>query len=73
MGKVVLYRMNPANIPALAAVRPDVCVLANNHVLDFGRTGLAETLTSLAAAGVQAPGAGRDIAGARRPAAVPVR
>ena len=73
VGKVVLYRMNPANIPALAAVRPDVCVLANNHVLDFGRTGLAETLTSLAAAGVQAPGAGRDIAGARRPAAVPVR
>ena len=73
VGKVVLYRMNPANIPALAAVRPDVCVLANNHVLDFGRTGLAETLTSLAAAGVPAPGAGRDIAGAGRPAAVPVR
>ena len=71
--KAVLYRMNPANIPALTAVRPDVCVLANNHVLDFGRAGLAETLASLAAAGVQAPGAGRDIAGARRPAAVPVR
>ena len=44
VGKAVLYRMNPANIPALTAVRPDVCVLANNHVLDFGRTGLAETL-----------------------------
>ena len=73
MGKAVLYRMSPANIPALTAVRPDVCVLANNHVLDFGRTGLAETLSSLAAAGVQASGAGRDIAEARRPAAVPVR
>jgi poly-gamma-glutamate synthesis protein (capsule biosynthesis protein) len=64
--------MNPANLPALTAVRPDVCVLANNHVLDFGRTGLAQTLASLAAAGVQAPGAGRDLAEARRPAAVPV-
>ena len=72
VGKAVLYRMNPANIPALTAARPDICVLANNHVLDFGRTGLAETLVSLAAAGVQAPGAGRDIAEARRPAAVPV-
>jgi len=68
----VLYRMNPANIAALTAARPDICVLANNHVLDFGRTGLAETLASLAAAGVQAAGAGRDIAEARRPAAVPV-
>ena len=72
VGKVVLYRMNPANLPALTAVRPDVCVLANNHVLDFGRTGLTETLASLAVAGVQAPGAGRDLAEARRPAAVPV-
>lgn len=72
VGKAVLYRMSPANIPALTAVRPDVCVLANNHVLDFGRTGLAETLSSLAAAGVQASGAGRDIADARRPAAVPL-
>ena len=35
-GKAVHYRMNPANSEALAAVRPDVCVLANNHVLDFG-------------------------------------
>jgi poly-gamma-glutamate capsule biosynthesis protein CapA/YwtB (metallophosphatase superfamily) len=71
--KAVLYRMSPANIPALTAVRPDVCVLANNHVLDFGRTGLAETLSSLAAAGVQTAGAGRDLADARRPAAVPIR
>src|SRR5262245_59502496 len=38
-GKAVHYRMNPANAPVLAAVRPDVCVLANNHVLDFGRRG----------------------------------
>lgn len=73
VGKAVLYRMSPANIPALTAARPDVCVLANNHVLDFGRSGLAETLSSLAAAGVQTPGAGRDITEARRPAAVTLR
>ncbi len=71
-GKGVHYRMNPANLPCLAAARPDACVLANNHVLDFGRRGLAETLDTLAAAGLQAVGAGRDITAARRPAVVAV-
>ena len=69
-GKTVHYRMSPANIACLAAARPDVCVLANNHVLDFGRRGLTETLDTLARAGLPAVGAGRDCAAARRP--VPV-
>jgi poly-gamma-glutamate synthesis protein (capsule biosynthesis protein) len=72
-GKAVHYRMHPANLPALAALRPDVCVLANNHVLDFGRSGLAETLAELAAAGLGVAGAGVDLAAAQRPAVVPVR
>ncbi|GAA3375922.1 CapA family protein [Streptomyces sannanensis] len=71
-GKQVHYRMHPANLPCLAAARPDVCVLANNHVLDFGRPGLEETLDVLAGGGLRAVGAGRDAAAAGRPAAVPV-
>jgi poly-gamma-glutamate synthesis protein (capsule biosynthesis protein) len=71
-GKAVHYRMHPANLPCLAAARPDVCVLANNHVLDFGPTGLEETLDSLAAAGLRTAGAGRDAEAAWRPAAVPL-
>jgi poly-gamma-glutamate capsule biosynthesis protein CapA/YwtB (metallophosphatase superfamily) len=71
-GKEVHYRMNPANLPALAAVRPDVCVLANNHVLDFGRPGLEETLDTLAGAGLRTAGAGPDADTTRRPAVVPV-
>ncbi|MFG2981118.1 CapA family protein [Streptomyces sp. NPDC048258] len=67
-GKGVHYRMHPANLPCLEAARPDVCVLANNHVLDYGRHGLAETLDSLAAAGLRTAGAGRDLDEARRPA-----
>jgi poly-gamma-glutamate synthesis protein (capsule biosynthesis protein) len=35
-GKPLHYRMHPANLPALTVARPDVCVLANNHVLDHG-------------------------------------
>src|SRR5439155_5584404 len=43
---------------------------ANNHVLDFGRRGLAETLNTLAGAGLRAAGAGRDMAQAQRAAMV---
>ncbi|MFE8947301.1 CapA family protein [Streptomyces sp. NPDC007856] len=71
-GKAVHYRMHPANLPALAVARPDVCVLSNNHVLDFGRPGLEETLDSLAGAGLRAVGAGRDADEAYAPAAVPL-
>ncbi|MFF8812750.1 CapA family protein [Streptomyces pactum] len=70
--KGIHYRMAPANLPCLASVRPDVCVLANNHVLDFGRPGLAETLDQLAAARLRTAGAGLDSARAWRPAVVPV-
>ncbi|GCB52153.1 CapA family protein [Streptomyces sp. NL15-2K] len=72
-GKAVHYRMHPANLPALTVARPDVCVLANNHVLDFGRAGLEETLDALRRAGLRVAGAGRDADEAHAPAAVPVR
>jgi poly-gamma-glutamate synthesis protein (capsule biosynthesis protein) len=71
-GKAIHYRMSPGNVPCLAAARPDACALANNHVLDFGRRGLQDTLDALSAAGLRAVGAGRDPGQARRPAAVPV-
>lgn len=71
-GKGIHYRMNPANLPCLSAVHPDVCVLANNHVLDFGVQGLTDTLDALAGAELRAAGAGRDAGEASRPAVVPI-
>ncbi|WP_405411644.1 CapA family protein [Streptomyces decoyicus] len=71
-GKGIHYRMHPANLPCLTAARPDVCVLANNHVLDFGRQGLADTLDALAGAGLRTAGAGADADAARRPAVIPL-
>jgi poly-gamma-glutamate capsule biosynthesis protein CapA/YwtB (metallophosphatase superfamily) len=71
-GKAVHYRMSPRNLPCLEVVRPDVCALANNHVLDFGRAGLEETLAVLDRAGLATAGAGRDAAAAWQPAAVPL-
>ena len=60
--KAVHYRMSPQNLACVTAIRPDACALANNHVLDFGRTGLAETLGVLAGAGLSAVGARPDAA-----------
>lgn len=65
--KAVHYRASPGNVACLCAARPDVCVLANNHVLDFGTAGLVETLDVLADAGTRTVGAGRDLAQARDP------
>ena len=70
LGKGVHYRMHPDNIGCLTAARIDVCALANNHVLDYGRAGLLETLETLETAGVKTAGAGRTLDEARRPATV---
>jgi len=66
--KGINYRMHPDNAGVLTAARVDCCVLANNHVLDWGEAGLLETLDTLRRAGIAAAGAGRDAAEARAPA-----
>lgn len=68
--KAVHYRMHPDNVACLTAARPDVCVLANNHVLDFGVRGVEETLDTLTQAGLGPVGAGRSQEQAWRPALV---
>jgi poly-gamma-glutamate synthesis protein (capsule biosynthesis protein) len=67
-GKGINYRMNPANIGCLTAAGIECCVLANNHVLDWGYDGLVETLDTLRAARIHTAGAGMDIAQAAAPA-----
>ena len=69
-GKAVCYRVSPENAACLRALRVDVCSLANNHVLDFGPEGLADTVAALAGLGIPAIGAGVDRESAQRPARV---
>ena len=70
--KGINYRMHPENIPAICAAGIDCCVIANNHVLDWGREGLAETLDTLTRAGLHCAGAGRDRQAAEAPAVLPL-
>jgi len=66
--KGINYRMSPENAACLAAADVDCCVLANNHVLDWGRAGLLDTLAALERLGIRFAGAGRDRVQARMPA-----
>ncbi len=45
--KGIHYRMHPDNVALLDTAGIDVCVLANNHTMDWGRPGLVETIRSI--------------------------
>ena len=70
--KGINYRMHPHNAAFLSAAGIDCCVLANNHVLDWGREGLDETLQTLRRADIAVTGAGADLTAARAPAILPL-
>lgn len=72
LDKGINYRMHPKNVPCLEAAAIDACTLANNHVLDWGEAGLAETLDVLERAGIATAGAGRTPAAAAAPAILDV-
>jgi hypothetical protein len=66
--KGISYRMSPENAGCLAAAGVDCCVLGNNHMLDWGRAGLCDTLATLEHLRIKTAGAGRDAAQASAPA-----
>jgi len=68
--KGINYRMSPANAACLAAARIDCCALANNHVLDWGEAGLAQTLSTLQGIGIRCAGAGLGEEAAWAPARI---
>ncbi len=65
--KGINYRMHPNNTTCLTAAEIDGCILANNHVMDWGYDGLAETLASLESHGIGTVGAGTDRVHAESP------
>jgi poly-gamma-glutamate synthesis protein (capsule biosynthesis protein) len=66
------YRAPAASASALAEAGFDVLTLANNHIVDDGADGLADTIALAAQAGMVAIGAGHDPAEARRGVVVDV-
>jgi poly-gamma-glutamate synthesis protein (capsule biosynthesis protein) len=66
--KRIHYRMHPRNVGCITAARIDCCCLGNNHILDWGYDGLAETIQTLDSVGIGHTGAGRNAAEAAAPA-----
>lgn len=67
-GKPFFFRAPPEAVDALRAIGARGVTLANNHALDFGEAALADTVSSLTAAGIATAGAGRGEQPARRAA-----
>ncbi len=71
--KEVLYRMNPENISCLTAANIDYAALANNPVLDWGYSGLKETLETLKKGKIKYSGAGQNLKEAETPAVMEIK
>ncbi|MCR4305062.1 MAG: CapA family protein [Gallionella sp.] len=66
--KKYVFRSPPAKVSAaLKQAGFNVVSLANNHTLDYGADGLAQTIEALEAAGIRHAGAGADLQAARQP------
>lgn len=67
--KTYVFRSPPAMVGnALRAAGFNVVSLANNHTLDYGTEGLAQTIETLDSVGILHTGAGADLMAARQPA-----
>ncbi len=65
--KTYHFRTRPAAFTALRAAGVDVVTMANNHVLDYGQTGLADTLAAARKTHFPVVGIGRNAAAAWAP------
>jgi poly-gamma-glutamate synthesis protein (capsule biosynthesis protein) len=54
------FRMDPAALPALEAASFDVLQIANNHIGDWGREAMVDTMNRLSQAGIVSVGAGEN-------------
>ena len=66
------FRARPSTVQVLIDAGVKMVSLANNHLMDYGPDGVADTVATLDAAGIAHFGAGRTLAEARRPALVEV-
>jgi len=58
---------DPGNVPAIRRAGFRAVTLAGNHISDCGGEGIADTIASLDAAGIEHCGAGADLDTARKP------
>jgi poly-gamma-glutamate synthesis protein (capsule biosynthesis protein) len=65
--KSVLYKMHPNNIDVLKVAGINYCHMANNHVMDWGVSGLRQTINTLTKNGIRFGGIGSNPKMAKMP------
>jgi len=70
VAKVFNFKADPTKVEVLKVADIDVVNLANNHVLDYDKEGLLETLSTLEAADILYTGAGEVLASTKKPVVV---
>jgi hypothetical protein len=71
--KPFTFRMKTEYLEALTSGGIDIVNIANNHIYDFGKIGLFDTIAKLDSARIGRVGAGRDYAEAHHPVVVTIR
>ncbi|MEF3307424.1 CapA family protein [Paenibacillus sp. GYB004] len=71
--KQYAYRSTPAALPAFKQAGIDLVNLANNHILDYGTTGLLDTFSHLDKNGIRWFGAGRNVTEAFKPVIIEIK
>lgn len=66
-GKAWTFRANPTRVNYLKEMGVDLALLANNHVYDYGKDAMLDTLDTLKNAGVDYFGAGANLEEAMKP------
>lgn len=60
-GKTWTFHADPASASYLFDMGVDIVSIGNNHIFDYGATGLSDTLTTLESVGMPYVGAGRNL------------
>lgn len=66
-GKLYHFRANPKRVELLQEMGVDIVKLANNHVYDYGREAMEDTMDTLSDAGIAYIGAGHNLEEAMKP------
>lgn len=66
--KAYTFRANPENVQILKTLGVDVVSIANNHIYDFRKDAMADTMSTLKKANIAYVGGGENLADAMKPA-----
>ena len=73
LGRRVYLKASPLVIRSLKAANFNILSIANNHILDYGKKGLIDTINYLSKSRIQTVGAGLNLEFARKPTILKIK